>query len=232
MPSLIQRRWGLVALLLLTLATALLSVSAWRTPYFGWDVTLSQSLQSMDIPGLEAASSLLHRMGETKAVFVEVLALSGVLFFTGHRKPAALVLAVLVPDILNQGLKTVIERARPDASLVQVLVESQTNSFPSGHVVHITILLGILLYLAVTHPMPRWATVAGAFLLVVGTLLMGASRVYEGAHWGSDVLGGYLWGLLYLWVMLYGYRRWRRAGVGVAQARGAKGSHDRAEQQE
>ena len=64
------------------------------------------------------------------------------------------------------------------------------GNFPSGHVVYITSLCGLLGWLALArgHRM----TCAAMLLLI---LAMGPLRVLDGAHWPSDVLAGYALGL-------------------------------------
>ena len=37
-------------------------------------------------------------------------------------------------------------------------------------------------------------------------MLIGPSRVYLGAHWASDVLGSYIIGVLWLFVLILGYQ--------------------------
>lgn len=46
-------------------------------------------------------------------------------------------------------------------------------------------------------------------LLVLPILTIGLARVHAGAHWPSDVLGGYLLGLLWLALTIHLYR-WAR----------------------
>lgn len=105
-------------------------------------------------------------------------------------------------QLLSMTLKNVVDRPRPD--LVAHLVEVQTASFPSGHamlsaVSYLT--LGALL--ARVQPRLRLK----AFLLAVAmllTFLVGASRVYLGVHWPTDVLAGWCFGAgwaLLCWVI-------------------------------
>jgi len=119
---------------------------------------------------------------------------------------ALLVTLSTAGGILANGLlKDHFGRPRPD--LVPHGVEVVTASFPSGHamlsaVVYLT--LGALL--ARVQPNRKLK----AFILLTAlmlTLLIGASRVYLGVHWPSDVAAGWAvgtawatlcWGLAYL----------------------------------
>jgi undecaprenyl-diphosphatase len=55
-------------------------------------------------------------------------------------------------------------------------------------------MLAVVLILAYA-PRRRWPLVIGAALV---TLVVGASRLYLGVHWLTDVLGGYALGLAWL----------------------------------
>jgi len=75
-------------------------------------------------------------------------------------------------------------------------------------------LYGFLFYLVYTLMRP--SVFRSALLAVFGALisLVGLSRVYLGAHWTSDVLGGYCLGLVWLLLMVHLYLRlksWRMA---------------------
>jgi undecaprenyl-diphosphatase len=78
-------------------------------------------------------------------------------------------------------------------------------SFPSGHVLFFVVFFGFVAYLA-------WLHQTGLFRLMViaacGALVMliGPSRVYLGAHWASDVVGSYIIGVLWLFVLILGYQ--------------------------
>jgi len=93
-------------------------------------------------------------------------------------------------------VKPAVGRARPPAAL-QVGGPDIGRAFPSGHATQ-TIsfygMLAIVLILAYA-PRRRWTLVIGAALV---TLVVGASRLYLGVHWLTDVLGGYALGLAWL----------------------------------
>lgn len=91
---------------------------------------------------------------------------------------------------LSTLLKLIFQRARPDAA--RYLIDLPASfSFPSGHAMGSAGVLGSLAVVAVVIlPGPwRWLAVAAA-LFFIGCV--GASRVYFGVHYPSDVLGGQL----------------------------------------
>ena len=202
------------------MATGAFTASAVATPYFPWDLQVSLSLQAIALPCLEQVSLLLHYAGRPPGVVVEVLTVAAALFVLRQRQSALLALALLIPNAMNQVVKAIIDRPRPDPDLVQVLVQSNSSTFPSGHMVHFTILFGLLLYLA-ARSSQRGAT-KGALAVLLGCILLaiGASRIYLGAHWASDVLGGFLWGLLYLWGILYVYHRFEHLSLRAKRPEG------------
>jgi undecaprenyl-diphosphatase len=79
-------------------------------------------------------------------------------------------------------------------------------SFPSGHTLNATVILGLTAYLLVIWlRRKRWRAVT----VVVATVLvaaMGLSRVFLGHHWFTDVVAGWTIGLGWLATVITGHR--------------------------
>jgi undecaprenyl-diphosphatase len=117
-----------------------------------------------------------------------------------RKRYAALFVGVAVVGgiLLSTLFKAVYDRPRPD--LVAHLSQVYTSSFPSGHsmMAAITYLtLGALLARLHEDWSIRIFLMSTAILL---TILVGASRVYLGVHWPTDVLAG--WAAGAAWAML------------------------------
>ena len=102
-----------------------------------------------------------------------------------------------------------VHRPRPSPDLVQVSQQIPAGSFPSGHALNLTAIFGFLLYLAYLHLPAGWPRRLVIALLALPIATIGLARVYAGAHWPSDALGGYLLGFLWLALTIHLYR-WAR----------------------
>lgn len=94
--------------------------------------------------------------------------------------------------------KMLISRDRPSQDMAYYIMEH--FSFPSGHATTVMGLFGLLAYFLYRHLDAGWLrklTVAGS-LLIIG--MVGFSRIYLGVHYLSDVLAGFMLGILWLLV--------------------------------
>ncbi len=142
--------------------------------------------------------------GSTRVVLVGGLILA-VLAWRRCRMVAALVVvATLLRPLMEFTLKESVGRERPS---LDRLVVGEGHSFPSGHVLAAAALwamVPVVLSLYTSSRRVFWTAAVGAVLAV---LLIGASRVYLGVHWTSDVIAGVLAAALLLTALDVGFRR-------------------------
>src|SRR3954452_4573764 len=122
----------------------------------------------------------------------------------------ALTLAVGGGAVLDLALNHIFHRQRP--VLENPLVTLSSWGFPSGHTMGATIFYGVLA-LIVTYWIRGWRRrvwIGSAVAFVIA--LIGASRIYLGAHYFTDVIGAVAVGLAWLafsWTGVETLRRWR-----------------------
>ena len=108
--------------------------------------------------------------------------------------------AMVATALLNSGLKTAFGRDRPPFR--DPIIDEQSHSFPSGHSMGSVIAFGLLAYFLLLALSDRRERIA--VVLVAGSLalLIGFSRIYLGAHYFSDVVGGFAVGGAWLSVCI------------------------------
>ena len=109
-------------------------------------------------------------------------------------------LALSLEAIVHAVTSTVVNRDRP---AVEHLDAAQpTASFPSGHTLNTTVVMGVTAYLFALHRRSLRAALGGAVIGGVVSIAMGLSRVYLAAHWLTDVVAGWLVALAWLAVVV------------------------------
>jgi len=101
------------------------------------------------------------------------------------------VIALIVTWQVSDGFKVFFYRARPEHWFV---FHETSAAYPSGHAVLSTTFYGFWAYLAWRSSLPAAARYAIVALATVWILAIGWSRLALGAHFPTDVLGGYLLG--------------------------------------
>lgn len=184
--------------------------------YIFGDLQITRFIQQFDNPYFHWLMVAVSWAGYRGRQWVVALCVAALLLRFRLRIEAAWLLISLGSSwLLTNAIKLIIGRPRPTTDLVEVYAYSVTRSFPSGHVTSYIALYGFLFYLV--HTLMRPSSLRSALLIVFGALigLVGLSRVYLGAHWASDVLGGYCFGFFWLGLMIYFCRK--SGGPGGAQ---------------
>ena len=152
---------------------------------------------------LEMAAFDITALGGPTVLGLTVAAVVGFLVLQGMYRNAAFVFVASVGGwMLNDLLKEVFARPRPQ--VVPHLRQVMSLSFPSGHALTsaaIFLTLGALLMRVAETRLVKFYIM---FVAMLTTLLVGATRVYLGVHYPTDVLAGWLIGVswaLFCWLL-------------------------------
>ena len=183
----------------LTVSLVLVCVFAARFPTFPGDRWLLEQVLAAQTPVLTAVATALAWAGSLPVAAVLVLLSLAVVWFRAPRVQFLTALAGAFLMLLGLGLKFLIARPRPDSWISEA--GSIPYGFPSGHTVFAAVFLGLAIIFVgarIQRRGVRLAVQAGLLLLI---LAFGASRVYLGVHWPSDIVGGWLYGAAALFAL-------------------------------
>ncbi|WP_020677583.1 bifunctional DedA family/phosphatase PAP2 family protein [Geopsychrobacter electrodiphilus] len=172
------------------------------------DQAIYHWLQSLRSPWGDQFFVALTELGDALVLFPLVLTVLAVLLFHRRFRDVWYWLAAVAGGVgLVQLFKWTLHRPRP----IDIYSGVSSWGFPSGHSTMSVVFYGFLALLLARSFAPRWRwTPFGAAIGV--SLLIALSRIYLGAHWLSDVVGGMALG--WSWVIL----------LGIFYLRGAKTS--------
>ncbi len=223
---------GLAALALAILLIAILGDSIEDGAQFAFDKAVLLMMREPGALGVPEGPAFLKQAmlditalgGGTILTLVLVLS-AGFLFLQRHMLTALLVLVGGTTGPVAVSIaKQIFGRQRP--AVIDHLVEVGSASFPSGHSANsaaVYLTLALVLVQIVKRRRERAYLLTAAILLV---LAIGASRVYLGVHWPSDVLAGWAFGSLWAlgWWAIGHWLRERFApeyGLGATRDRSA-----------
>jgi undecaprenyl-diphosphatase len=158
-------------------------------------------------PGLDAAVTGFTNIGGGIGMPILASILTGWLTFLARTwRPLILVggAAAFSTSATTFG-KKLVGRTRPDHADAVPPYES-SPSFPSGHTLNTTVVIGVVIYLTCLQfhrAMVRVSVITGGTLFI---LAMGLSRVFLGHHWLTDVIAGWLLGLTWVCIVILAHR--------------------------
>ena len=180
-----------------------------NTFYFDFEVALMEWIQAVLGPKGAGFVSVFSALGEEFFMII----LLAFLYWCYDKKIGEYVGSIIVLGvIINPLIKNIFWRRRPyfdhetikcyrplDKSHDLYDINAQGLSFPSGHSTNATAAYGTIALGA----RKKWVTVLCCIII----FLIGFSRVAVGVHYPTDVLTGWLSGLLCLWLIVFIRRR-------------------------
>lgn len=145
---------------------------------------------------------VITHIGGAKIVFV--LTVLAIILIKGLKNKLFLLTGIVGTAGLNVVLKHIVQRERPN---INRLIPEKGYSFPSGHSMMSMAFYGMLIFLIfkyVKNTALKWT------LIVILTILLstiGITRIYLGVHYPSDVIGGFLVSLTYLFILTEIYNK-------------------------
>ncbi len=136
-------------------------------------------------------------------IFIIILCLLVLFLFKKKSRGIGFTFILLLSTLFNQGLKLIVGRERPD---INQLVTESSYSFPSGHTMIITTIVGLFIFYLWNNKKGRHTKkIVITIILTIIAFLVMLSRIYLGVHYFSDIIGGITASLLLLAIVYYYY---------------------------
>jgi len=194
-PLLYPETFRLVAGLTIGLvALSIVVRMAWTLPLDRW---VTSRLQHLHILALTRLSHALTFMGNSSTLVI--LAILVIAFAAWQKDPRTgwFIAGTLVALPINAILKKVVSRERPGVNDARVLPGPRWGfSYPSGHSMGSAAFYGFLAAQVYIHGWVEGWKLAVVVLIAALPIGVGLSRIYLGAHWMSDVVGGWAGGAI------------------------------------
>ena len=195
------------ALVLVAGAFAVLTFLVKTTPSFAIDLKITKAIQLINFPFFAWLMTIVSWAGFGPQVVVITALIILLIYALGlHWETVMALVAAALSTGVNLLVKDLIQRPRPTAAIVNVIDTLNSYSFPSGHVMYYVGFLGFIGFLVFSLLKPSVKRSLLLLLIGIPIALIGASRIYLGEHWASDVLGAYLLGSLTLVATVQLYR--------------------------
>lgn len=172
------------------------------------DIEFSEEIQEHQNKFLDTAMYLISCPGFMPESPIMIVCTSLLLFIFKFKKAAVYILFTMVAGLVSTIVKVLVNRPRPTDDLVRVVLKTTQQSFPSGHVLFYVVFFGFVVMLMYQlEGIAKWARVMVALISLFMIFTIPFSRIYLGAHWFTDVTGGFLLGLLCLYLLSWLYLR-------------------------
>ena len=144
----------------------------------------------------EPVTAIMKVITNLSSVYVLIAITIGILLFVKNKTVGLCVARnLIITTLLNQLLKYIIQRPRPDGYR---LIAESGYSFPSGHSMVSMAFYGLIIYLIWKMVKNKKIKYISCGILGLLIPMIGFSRIYLGVHYASDVIGGFAISIIYL----------------------------------
>ena len=155
------------------------------------DSIINSFMNSIEFSSLTAFSKFVSSLTEPLILLVVAFIVGVFVYFKKYKKEGLLFsLTILTTGVLIKLLKEVFQRARPLDSLIL----ETGYSLPSGHATMAVVFFGLISYLFISK---KYLLIKGSLITLV-ILFIGFARIYLRVHWLTDIIVGYIIGIMIL----------------------------------
>lgn len=165
---------------------------------YSFDMTIYKFIESFRCAGFTYFFKVITFFASVKYIIMICLLMFIMFCYKKDKRFLYLVLIIIFSTCFNLIVKFIVGRERP--SMLYWLIEESNYSFPSGHSMTAMVLYGCVCYFINRCFINKKYKIVINCLLWGLICLIGLSRIYLGVHYFSDVVGGYLYGLIVLFV--------------------------------
>jgi membrane-associated phospholipid phosphatase len=170
-----------------------------------FDIPITTFIQQFNWGPVVYPMELINWLSGYLQVLLGLAAIVGLFFL--ERRAGWLMAIGSISSLLDNIIKLIISRQRPPADIVHILSPTTGYSYPSGHAVFFTWMSFMLAVAIAPRIKPVYRPILWVLAITV-IVLTCLARVWAGAHWPSDVLGGVLLGVGWSAFVLWLPERW------------------------
>lgn len=137
--------------------------------------------------------TIITSLANYKSILIYNIIIIGYMIISKKSKLLMIPFNSILSVLFNNLFKIIFRRNRP---LLIALIKETGYSYPSGHAMISILFFGTISYLVSKSNLKYKniiRVVIGIFIIIIGI-----SRIYLGVHYASDIIGGYLLGLIVL----------------------------------
>jgi undecaprenyl-diphosphatase len=204
-PGPAARRWLGPAALVVFVLFAIDTFLVVQNQVLPFDVPIARFIQQLNWGPVVYPLEWINASAGIWQVLIGAVAVVALFIF--ERRAGWLMLIGSISSLLDNLIKLVISRQRPPADLVHILSPTTGYSYPSGHAVFFTWMSFMIAVSLAPKIAPVYRPIL--WLLAVTVIVLTCiARVWAGAHWPSDVIGGVLLGIGWSAFVLWLPERW------------------------